>query len=149
VREGDNWVLAIGQPDCGLTSPARPCRAFSDDLQAISAAFRSETVVLVLDENDLTRTGPRQVAHVVTRLDAISRAVGTRRVVVMTLPCNTEFEPLVRRVNRAVVAWAARRRVRVRMPSGVPCAAGRTITAPTRALWSTVLGTAPGAGAAG
>jgi len=142
VVEDGAWVVAIGDSGCGLTAPAQRCRDFSDDLPAIAAAFRSDTVVLMLDEHDLAQFAGHQrpeVGTLVARLAEIGRSVGLRRVVVVALPCNTQLEPLVRRVNAAVTAWATRNSVRAHSLTGVPCAAGQVVPTPTRALWQAVL----------
>ena len=124
---GTNWVVFVGTPGCGLTSLSPTCRAVPDDLAAIATTFRSGVVVLMPDDRDVVDAvadSGRGTRRVIARLDAIRRAVESRRVGLIRPPCGIDASAARAEFDAATTRWARQHRVAVAPSMSVDCRSG-------------------------
>ena len=133
VGVGSIWGVSLGTAGCGLTSPSSRCRAIPDDLRAIASAFRANAVVLMPDEQDLATTDVRAVT---ARLDAMRRAVGRRRIGILTVPCGQGLADARVAFNATLTAWARRHHVAIGPTD--PCGAGTLPVASPAVVWQSI-----------
>jgi peptidoglycan/LPS O-acetylase OafA/YrhL len=136
------WGAVVGTPGCGWTSPARGCRALPDALEANLDLFPARTVVVMLDEGDVTGVGgraPASPASFEDRMDEVVRAAGDRRVVVIAPPCDPRAPRVAARVEARLDAWAARRGVDVAPAVTTQCVGDRRVERSPDAAWRAVV----------